>query len=153
MREATADDVQAVTELVNLAYRVEDFFKIGDRTDADDVAAHLRKGRFLLVEDARGLLLGSVYVEINGPDGYFGMLASRPGQQGRGLGRFLVSAAEDACRVAGCTEMGLTVVNLREELPPWYQRLGYHVTGTEPFPPGERVSRPCHFLVMTKRLT
>ena len=152
VREAADDDVAAIVELVNLAYRVEDFFKTGDRTDAGEIGAHLAKGRFLLVESEPGLLAGCVYVETDGRRGYFGMLSTHPGHQRLGLGRFLVNAAEETCRSAGCTEMDLTVVNLREELPPWYERLGYCVTGTEPFPSHERVTRPCHFIVMSKPL-
>ena len=46
----------------------------------------------------------------------------------------------------------LSPVNLREELPPWYGRLGYRATGTEPFSRHERTTLPCHFIVMSKQL-
>jgi hypothetical protein len=48
--------------------------------------------------------------------------------------------------------MEIEVVNLREELPPYYRRLGYVERGTRPFPDVERTSRPCHFIVMDKDL-
>jgi len=46
----------------------------------------------------------------------------------------------------------ITVVDLRTELPPFYHRLGYVETGTAPFPSTGRATRPCHFILMSKRL-
>ena len=57
-RVATQDDAQRVAALVSLAYRVEDFFKIGDRTNKDEVLARMTKGTFLLLEDDSGALAG-----------------------------------------------------------------------------------------------
>jgi hypothetical protein len=44
------------------------------------------------------------------------------------------------------------VVNVREDLPPWYRRLGYRETGTLPFD-SPRKKRPCHFIQMEKGLS
>jgi hypothetical protein len=49
-RTAVSDDATAVAALISLAYRVEDFFKIGDRTDPDEVRARMHEGAFLLLE-------------------------------------------------------------------------------------------------------
>ena len=150
-RIALPSDARAVAALISLAYRVEDFFKIGDRTDEDDVRARMRKGEFLLLED-ESTLVGAVYVVTHGQTGYFGMLSIDPARQGQGLGRQLITAAEAHCRKAGCREMELEVVNLRTELPPFYRRFGYMETVTRPFPDHERAKLPCHFIVMTKSL-
>ena len=48
--------------------------------------------------------------------------------------------------------MDIHIVNLREELPPYYRRLGYVESGTLPFSDPDRASRPCFFIVMTKPL-
>jgi GNAT superfamily N-acetyltransferase len=158
IRIAAPADARAVAALISLAYRVEDFFKIGDRTDEDDVLARMQKGSFLLLEDGgdaeddAGTMLGSVYVAVHGDVGYFGMLSIDPSRQGQGLGRRLIAAAEDHCRDAGCREMELEVVNLRTELPPFYQRFGYVESGTRPFTDIEQAKLPCHFIVMTKSL-
>jgi ribosomal protein S18 acetylase RimI-like enzyme len=107
----------------------------------------------LLAGDAHGLA-GSVYVRAEPPRGYFGMLAVHPGHQGSGLGRALIEAAEEHCREAGCDLMDLSVVNLREELFPWYERLGYAVSGEVPWPENDlhELSRPAHFITMSKPL-
>lgn len=151
VRAAALADAAAIAELVNLAYRVEDFFIDGDRTNTAEIGAMLAKDMFLLAEDEQGRLMGCVYVTIKeGPRGYFGMLSVHPEVQANGLGRELVARAEEYCSARGCDAIDILVVNLREELPPWYERLGYLQTRTEPFPVTSKI--PCHFVVMSKEL-
>lgn len=151
LRDATASDTAAIADLVNRAFLVERFFVDGDRTNPAEIARLLEKGTFLLAE-AEGRLLACVYVELRPDRGYFGMLSVDPSRQGEGLGRLLVGAAEDRCRSRGCRLMEIEVVDLREELPPFYRRLGYAEAGEEPFPDTERARLPARFIVMTKRL-
>jgi N-acetylglutamate synthase-like GNAT family acetyltransferase len=151
VRPAASRDVPAMTRVINAAYRVEDFFKAGDRTDEHAIAALLAADAFLIVEDERGMC-GCVYVQQSGDRGYFGMLAVDPARQGEGHGRRLVEAAERHCRALGCTRMDLSIVNLRTELPPFYRKLGYEEVGTAPFPEPAQVTRPCHMIKMAKPL-
>ena len=150
---ATPEDVPALAALINRAYEVESFFKVGLRTDEGEIARLLGEHRFLVARDAEGLA-GCVLVELRAGDGYFGMLSVLPDRQKSGLGRALIAAAEAFCAERGRTTMTLIVVNLRLELPPLYRRLGYRETGTEPWPESERerASQPCHFIVMTKSI-
>jgi GNAT superfamily N-acetyltransferase len=150
-RLAVPADAETLAALISLAYRVEDFFKIGDRTDPSDVRRRMQDGAFLLLED-QGMIVGSVYVQVHGEIGYFGMLSIDPSRQGQGLGSRLIAAAEDHCRRAGCHTMELEVVNLRTELPPFYRRFGYTENGTRPFTDHEQAKLPCHFIVMSKPL-
>lgn len=147
-------EAAAIARIVNQAYRVEDFFKVGDRTDDREIADLLAKDGFLVAESGEGRVVGCVYVAIKEGRGYFGMLSVLPEHQGHRLGRRLVEAAEVHCREAGCREMDLWVVNLREELPPWYRRLGYVETGSAPWPEDalHELSRPAHFIIMSKTL-
>jgi GNAT superfamily N-acetyltransferase len=151
IRRAAADAVPAIVSLVNRAFEVEAFFVEKDRTNAAEVAEMLTRGVFLLAE-AKGALAGCVLVEVRGQRGYFGLLSVEPARQGEGIGRALVEAAEDHCRRAGCAAMDIRVVDLRKELPPFYRRLGYEETGTEPFPEPEITKLPCRFVVMSKPL-
>lgn len=150
-RRATAADVRAIAALINVAYQVEKFFKIGDRTDEDEVADLLDKSAFL-VHEAAGKIVGCVHVVVGAERGYFGLLAVDPTEHKKGLGAGLVAAAEAFCREAGCTAMDLSVVHLRTELPPYYRRLGYAERTTAPFPHPDRASQPCHMIVMSKAL-
>jgi GNAT superfamily N-acetyltransferase len=149
---ATPEQADAVSTLVTLAYRVEDFLVDGDRTNPDEVREKMSHGAFLTLADPAGTLVGAVYVEIRGGGtrGYFGMLSVHPARQGEGLARRLVAAAEDWARAAGCTHMDLHVLSPRLELPAFYRHLGYVDNGTLPF--DEPTKLPCHIQVMSKPL-
>jgi GNAT superfamily N-acetyltransferase len=153
IRVAEPDDRAAMAALINAAFAIETFID-GARTDEEDLRERMQKGTFLLGYDATEQLVASVYVELRGSRGYFGMLAVEPAHQGAGLGRKMVEAAEEFCRKEGCEAMDLTVLSLRPELPPIYRKLGYVEIGTEEFRP----SRPlkdgleCHCIVMSKEL-
>lgn len=155
IREATPADVPALTRVVNLAYRLEEFFVHGDRTDEAEIAGMLDAGRFLVLEEeGRPELAGCVYVEVRGDRGYFGMLSIDPELQGGGRGRRLITAVEEACRAAGCGHLDLVIVDLRTELPAFYERLGFTRDGTAPWPEESRakLKRPAHFVMYSKPL-
>lgn len=151
-RWAEARDVAAIVRLINLAFRAaESFFVEGDRISAETLQPMLDKGSFLLAEDPTGTA-ACVYVELRCERAYFGLLAVDPSRQHRGLGRHLIDEAENHARASGCNAMDIRIVNLRAELPPFYRRLGYRETGTEPFPADIKSKLPCHFVLMSKPL-
>jgi len=153
MRIATREDMDAMIPVVNAAFAVEDFIE-GTRTDAERMGAMMRKGEFLVAEDDAGRVAASVYTELRAERGYFGMLAVDPARQGTGLGRLMVEAAENHCRARGSQWMDISVLSLRKELLPFYDKLGYAETRTEEFHPS-RPLKPgyeCHCIVMSKRL-
>ncbi len=151
LRVAQPADADAITPLINAAFQVESFFKRGDRLNLAEVQARFATGRFILAEQD-GVILGCVYVEPGAERAYIGLLSVEPSLQGSGLGKRLMTAAEEYCRAAGCRFVDLRVVNLRQELPPFYRKLGYEQTGTEPFPAEAHTEIPCHFLIMSKSL-
>jgi len=153
IRLATRADIAAMLPIINDAFAIETFLE-GTRTSEDQLTNMMSKGEFLLGHDSSGDLVASVYVEVRGTRGYFGMLAVAIAQQGKGFARSMVEAAEVHCRHRGCTSMDLTVLSLCTELPPFYSKFGYIETGTEDFRP----TRPlkdgvaCHCIVMSKPL-
>jgi GNAT superfamily N-acetyltransferase len=152
VRSAVVDDVEAITAVVNTAFRkAESFFIEQDRIDADSVKALMEKGQFLVAREG-GTLTGCVYLERRGERDYLGLLAVDPKRQGAGIGSMLMNAAEEHCRKRGCRFMDLRIVNLRTENHAFYRRRGYLETGTEPFPAGLSTKLACHFVNLSKPL-
>ena len=154
VRVATRGEAAALARVINDAFVVEAFFKIGDRTSGAEIVELMEAGgEFLAIDASEGAIAGCVYLQCRGERAYFGMLSIDPPRQARGLGQALIRAAEARARERGCRHMDIHIVNLREELLPYYRRLGYAERGTLPFSAPERASRPCQFVVMTKPLT
>ncbi|HUS65954.1 MAG TPA: GNAT family N-acetyltransferase [Kofleriaceae bacterium] len=151
VRVATPADIDVIVGLVNAAFMVERPFIEGDRTSAAEIGRMMERGAFLVLEED-GAGLASVYVEVRGERGYFGMLAVDPTQQGRKLGRRMVEAAESHLRAAGCGAVDIRIVSARAELPGFYGRLGYVDAGTSDYPADGGALVPLCFLLMTKPL-
>jgi predicted N-acetyltransferase YhbS len=152
IRIATEADFESVKWLINAAFEVERFFKNEDRVNTLTLQEYFRNGVFLVSEEAEQPA-GCVYVELRGQRAYLGLLSVDPSRQKSGIGRRLTAAAEEFARESGAHFMDIRVVNLRTELPPIYEKLGYKVTGTEPFPAEQMpITLPCHFITMSKEL-
>ncbi len=148
-RDATADDVPAVVDLVESAYRGEssragwtteaDLLQ-GRRTDAEGIAAVVAAPRsVLLLAERDGILVGCCELRRTGSAAYFGTFAVSPLAQGGGIGRTLLTRA-DAEAVArwGSDALEMTVIAQRADLIAWYERLGFRTTGERrPFPYGD----------------
>lgn len=154
-RDATPDDVDEIVRVINLAYRVEDFFVNGDRTNRPEIEAWMGEpgNSIIVVESPLGRELAAcVCIDVHGGAGHFAMLSVDPSHQGRGIARLLVSAVEEHCRRAGCDELQLEVVDLRTELPPFYERFGFQAAETVPFNNPHKLRREAHLVRMRKFL-
>ena len=149
IRSAKTEDRQALVEVINAAFGVEERFIPGPRIDTDEAAARMDRGRFL-VADSESAPAGVVYVDTHPLIGRIELLAVRPEHQHRGIGRRLLDVAESLCRAEGCRAVELKVVDLRHELIRLYQRKGYHIDGRTAIE-GE-TNLPCHLVVMHKPL-
>ncbi|WEH43220.1 GNAT family N-acetyltransferase [Streptomyces sp. NBC_01218] len=148
-RDAADDDVPALVELVESAYRgessragwtTEAHLLEGRRTDEDGVREVLATpGGRLLVAEQDGAMVACCQLEHRDDAAYFGMFSVRPGRQGAGLGKTVIAEAERVAREEwGVTEMQMTVISLRTELIAFYERRGYARTGRmSPFPYGD----------------
>jgi len=83
---------------------------------------------------------------------YLGLLSIDPAQQGKGLGRKLMAAAEEFAVKKGCVAMDLRTISPRTDIQPFYAHLGYVVTGASPMPPEISMAVPSHFVHMSKSL-
>lgn len=152
VRVADPADAAEITLLINSAFHpAEGFFVEGDRIELKEVIDSLSTGKFLLAE-AEGTIMGCVYVEPRGERAYLGLLSVDPSRQQSGVGSLLMTAAENYCSQLACRFMDIKLVNLRKELPGFYQRRGYVETGTSSFPADIETKEPCHFIDMAKPL-
>jgi ribosomal protein S18 acetylase RimI-like enzyme len=168
---AAHDDVPAIVTLMNRAYRgtgaagwsTQEAYLNGDRITVEvlraDLATNPRASLLKWEDPEGGSLLGCVWIEPLDDDvWYLGSLATDPTLQNSGLGKTLLSAAEQWVGERGGKRIRMNVVNVRDALIAWYVRRGYHKTGeTEPFPYGDdRFGAPLRddlsFLVLAKDL-
>ena len=149
-RFATTDDIAAIVALVESAYRgdvsrqgwtTEADMLEGQRTDPQGVGDVIAKpGSAVLLGERAGEMLACANIEKRGEDiAYFGMFSVRPDQQGKGIGAAMLAEAERIARSEwSCREMQMTVISVRDDLIPWYERRGYRRTGRySPFPYGD----------------
>jgi len=148
-RTAGIADVPAIVALVESAYRgdasragwtTEADFLEGRRTGPDDIEAILARDRSrILLAERDGELLACAHVAVEDGAGYFGMFSVDPLRQGRGIGNLVLAEAERiACEEWSCPMMKMTVIDIREDLIPFYERRGYRRTGIKkPFPYGD----------------
>jgi GNAT superfamily N-acetyltransferase len=152
IRQATTNDAPALLALINRAFAVEKFFVDRERITAEQLDACLAGGIFFVLEEPGASPTASLYFEQRGDRAYIGMLSVNPDRQGHGIGRQMMAHAEQYAHARGCHGVDIRVVNLREELPPFYRSLGYVEIGrSEPVDdPG--ASKPYHFILMAKEL-
>jgi predicted N-acetyltransferase YhbS len=148
-RQARPEDAAAIMENINDAFAVEKQYFSNDRIDLAGVTEHLQKGAFILAETGSELA-GCVYVELRGDLGYFGLLSVATAFQGQGLGPRLITEAEDLCREAERKIMYINTVNLRTELPPYYEKFGYRIVREDIPEQDPHALQPYSFIVMEK---
>lgn len=148
LRFATIADCSAIVALVESAYRGESSragwtteadLLDGQRTDMEEVTQLLTDPEArLIVADQGDQLLGNILLRREADSAYIGMLAVSPQLQAQGLGRQLLTRAEEvAVHTFGLHRAHMTVIAQRAALIAWYTRRGYVVTPErQPFPYG-----------------
>ncbi|MFI5151118.1 MAG: GNAT family N-acetyltransferase [Bacteroidia bacterium] len=149
IRQALEGDKPRLIELINAAYRVEDFFKYEDRVNAQEVDEYFGQG-FFFVGEQESKVQTCIYLELKPDRAYFGTLCVDPSCQGMGLGKRMIDYVEEVALKAGCRFMDIQIVNIRPELPVYYGKYGYKTGPTSTFPKPSKI--PCHFVQMTKEL-
>jgi GNAT superfamily N-acetyltransferase len=154
-RVATSKDTALLLPLIRSAYRGKDG-AAGWTTEADLVADERIDATglvskidaphsFILVaedEQNQPISCCEVVWRQGGDSAYFGLFAVDPTRQGGGIGRQVLTYAEEfAQRQWGVRRMEMMVIWLRKDIIDWYARRGYRKTGeTRPFPYTELVN-------------
>jgi GNAT superfamily N-acetyltransferase len=140
---AAQEQVAELVRLINDAYAAGEvglWIDNTPRTDEAEIAASVRAGE-MLVATVGGRTLGCVRVRaLDEKTAEIGLVSADPKAWGSGVGRALVSAAEDLMRSRGAETMRLELLVPRDWVHPtkqrlqdWYTRLGYAVFGSLPF--------------------
>jgi len=167
-RLAKESDAPALERLVQLAYRGgkasvdwknEHDVVNGPRIRMEELNQLLSsQDKQVIIADIDGNMAGCVLVENHDGDAHIGMLSVHPDYQNYGLGRKLVSKAEEFGKSNfKCTTASMHVLSGRDELLRWYERLGYKLTGERvPFPIEDGGPKPiddnAHFRTIAKTL-
>ncbi len=169
LRVALIEDAEAITRLVNSAYRGESSkagwtteadLLGGQRTDSEKIHEMMGEpGSVLLVGGLDGIQFCVSLIRKPEKRTYLGMLTVLPTLQDRGWGAQLLARAEEWARENWQTKiMEMTVITKRTELIEWYLRRGYSRTDrSEAFPYGDsRFGEPrvndLEFIVLEKVL-
>jgi len=151
LEEAKQDDAQDICNLINLAYRGESGWTkesdivAGDRTTLSEIESLiLNPNAHLMVTTVDGQIVTCICVENADQNAYIGTFAVDPKKQGKGLGRTILSLAEEfAISELKATTLVMAVVSQRPELIAYYIRRGYQQSGrTEEFPTHLNVGTP-----------
>jgi ribosomal protein S18 acetylase RimI-like enzyme len=136
VRLATADDAQAIGAVFDAAVRAgwaylgelveEPMFAPEDWDGL--VADHASPNVLLVANDRDGRVLG--FAAAHPEDGEMFLLFVHPDYAGRGVGRTLLGAADDALRAAGRTEAFLFVHEQNERALAVYATAGYRPDGS-----------------------
>ncbi len=153
-RKAQPTDAERIAALVNSAYRgehskqgwtTEAELLDGSRTDAQDVLQLINQSGSIILLCLQGAeIMGSVHIEQARDHADLGMFVVEPGLQGQGVGKRLLTLAEQTAQQEwAARKMVMYVITLRHELIAFYQRRGYRRTGAlKPFPVNPAVWTP-----------
>ena len=138
--KANTLDAEPLTKLINSAYRGESSRKgwtteadllDGSRTDIEEILSLMAtdNSMFILCK-ADSVLQGSVHLQNTEEGVHIGMFAVNPLLQGRGIGKALLQAAEEAAQQTwSVNRFVMEVISCRQELIAFYERQGYRRTG------------------------
>jgi len=167
--KATTEDIPSLLKVINAAYRGEASTK-GWTTEAHLLVGELRTDETSLLELFNNQnavilkfinndeeILGNVYLEKQNDKLYLGMFSVSPGAQSQGIGKQLLTAADEYAAEQNCSSIYMTVISARHELIAWYMRHGYEPTGeSKPFLVDERFgvpTQPLELIVLQKILS
>jgi ribosomal protein S18 acetylase RimI-like enzyme len=165
---AGIQDIPAIMQLLNKAYRGDSSRK-GWTTEADLISGNVRTDEKNLGDVMA--MPGSIFLKYTSPDTvvtgcvnlqqqnnriYLGMFSVDPESQGGGIGKKILSAADEYARSVKAGSIYMSVISVRAELIAWYQRHGYADTGErKPFKEDNltgRHLRELEFMTLEKTL-
>lgn len=139
IEQAITEDAAELSQLVNSAYRGESSKQgwtteadllDGTRTDSAAIADLISEpSTYVLKYVEEKKIIACVELKCEENKLYLGMLSVKPGLQNKGIGKKLLTAAEEFAQSKRISSIFMTVISVRTELIDWYIRHGYQPTG------------------------
>lgn len=137
LESASANDAENINLLINEAYRGqvgwtrETEILDGTRSTIEHVRNLIQSTTaHLFTAKIDGSIAACICVEEKKDQAYIGTFAVSPGHQNQGIGKQILSLAENfAVNQLGSRKLMMVVVSQREELISFYERRGYKRTG------------------------
>ena len=128
IRRARDEDAEALAKCIDAAYaryqgRIEDLPSVSEGI-ADDIKTH-----YVWVAELDHAVVGGLVLIPRDGFALLANVAVDPAASGLGLGRRLITCAEDACRERGFRELRLTTHVAMPENVRLYEYLGWKETG------------------------
>lgn len=151
LKNASFKHLAALHDLVNLAYRGSDGWTketrliSGHRVTKYELETHLANANsHLLIATNKGKVAACICIERKRDCAYFSLFAVHPNIQNTGVGKNILSQAENFARdKLGVKDYVMSVISQREELISYYERRGYSRTGNiEDYPIHLNVGTP-----------
>jgi GNAT superfamily N-acetyltransferase len=159
--------VGRITELINRVYAAAEeglWVEAATRTTISEVTTLIAAGQ-IAVARMNGRILGAIRIQqLDAATGEFGMLVADPAHRREGIGRELVTFAEERSRQRGLGVMQLELLVPRgwthptkEFLHAWYTRIGYRPVRSgsidDSYPQlAPLLATPCDFVIYRKSL-
>lgn len=124
VREIRDDDVDAVIAL----WHASGVARPWNDPVKDIAFARRRPNSTIMVTEMKGRIVASAMIGEDGHRGWVYYVAAAPEYQGAGLGKSIMTAAENWLRERGVWKVQLLVREGNERVRRFYERLGYHDT-------------------------
>lgn len=151
LEPASIDDAERIKDLINLSYRGKEGWTketdivSGERISIEDTKTLIQnKNSYLFTVLIDGAMIACICIEQKGEKAYIGSFAVAPSYQNLGIGKQVLSQAEEfASNQMKVKEIILVVVSQRQELIEYYERRGYKRAGDiEKYPVHLNVGTP-----------
>jgi predicted N-acetyltransferase YhbS len=133
IRDAVPADLARIVDVINNAYKPRDWHIFEQlRTSIDSYPQELERRRsYGIVAELDGEIVAHVCLHTYEREAEFGLLATLPEVQGRGIAAAMIAECERRAREAGCDVMKLDAV-FEVGMQPYYESLGYVLERSEP---------------------
>ncbi len=137
LEPARIDDAESISMLINQAYRGKEGWTReteivqGERSSINDIEELIKNPKsHLFVVIVNRSVAACICVEEKDNQAYVGTFAVNPALQNQGIGKQVLTLAENyAVNQLGAIKLIMVVISQRKELISFYERRGYKKTG------------------------